>query len=64
MRHVPEDSQFPISAGRVSDPAGEAKHIAFTADEGFRGAGVSPAFLHHVEIRKIAGETPALPRAP
>jgi hypothetical protein len=26
---------------------------------GFRGAGVSPAFLRYVEIGKIAGETPA-----
>ncbi len=26
----------------------------------FRSAGVPPAFLHNAEVRKIAGETPAL----
>jgi hypothetical protein len=29
-------------------------------DAGFRSAGVSPAFLRGFEIRKIAGDTPAL----
>jgi hypothetical protein len=46
---------------RCSTDCQEVGHSTKHRAKEFRSAGVSPAFLLCVEIRKIAGETPALP---